>query len=89
MERHNPSRGWPSPRQALEMAPSHAGDIELLRRIGNMYRLGAGATIAAVAFEIQRDLDIRSVLPSIQAPTLVIHPENADEQVYGPPEQAD
>jgi class 3 adenylate cyclase len=76
-------------RQALEMAPSHAADIELLRRIGNMYHLGAGATIAAEAFEIQRDLDIRSVLPSIQAPTLVIHPGNADEQVYGPPEQAD
>lgn len=74
--------------QARQIAPSHAEDADVLRRIGNMYHLGAGAQIAAEAFEIQRDLDIRSVLPTIQAPTLVVHPENADEEVYGAPEQA-
>jgi len=88
------SRGWSSDAewmqgQARQIAPSHVDDADVLRRIGNMYHLGAGAQIAAEAFEIQRDLDIRSVLPSIQAPTLVVHPGNADEEVYGAPEQAD
>jgi class 3 adenylate cyclase len=88
------SKGWSSDAewmqgQARQIAPSHVDDADVLRRIGNMYHLGAGAQIASEAFEIQRDLDIRSVLPSIQAPTLVIHPENADEEVYGVPEQAD
>jgi class 3 adenylate cyclase len=87
------AEGWSSdPRwmqaQVLQMAPSHAADIDVMRRIENMYHIGASATIATEAFEIQRDLDIRSILPAIQAPTLVIHPANADHAVYGPPEQA-
>jgi class 3 adenylate cyclase len=88
------SKGWSSDAdwmqgQARQIAPSHVDDTDVLRRIGNMYHLGAGAQIAAEAFEIQRDLDIRSVLPSIQSPTLVVHPEHADQEVYGVPEQAD
>ncbi len=87
------SEGWSSdPRwmhaQASQMAPSHAADTEVIRRIMNMYHIGASARIATEAFEVQRDLDIRSILPAIQAPTLVIHPANADHAVYGPPEQA-
>jgi class 3 adenylate cyclase len=51
------------------LAPSHLGDEELARRMVTLYLMG-GSTVAL--WEIQRDIDIRGVLGSIQAPTLVI-----------------
>lgn len=67
--------------QVRDIAPSEAADPALRRQLVNLYRLGAGTKRAVEVFEIQRDLDIRSVLPAIQAPTLIIHPGNSDESV--------
>jgi len=77
------SEGWLND-QAKWLAKSSAGDQDAIRRIVNGYQLGASPKIAREMFEIQRDLDIRSILPLIQAPTLIIHPENSIE----PKEQA-
>lgn len=72
--------------QARDVAPSVTTDPEVLRRVVNLYRLGANAKDSAEVAALQRDLDIRSILPSIQAPTLVLHPMNAAVDVLGPPE---
>ncbi len=76
--------GWLDPGwiygQARDLAPSLADDPSFIRRLTTMYQLGAGAETANEVFSIQRDIDIRPVLGSIQAPTLVLYrAENAFE----------
>jgi class 3 adenylate cyclase len=70
------------------IAPSVARDPDVLHRIVNMYRLGTNAEDSAEVSRLLRDLDIRPVLPSIQAPTLVLHPMNVGEYFIGPPEES-
>jgi class 3 adenylate cyclase len=70
--------------QVLQAAPSKRDDEDFIRRLSNLYRLGMGFETVREVFEIQRDLDIRPVLPSIQAPTLVLY--RADNRIE-PPEQ--
>jgi class 3 adenylate cyclase/pimeloyl-ACP methyl ester carboxylesterase len=82
------SEGWLND-QVKWIAKSSAGDEDAIRRIVNMYQLGAPPKIAREVFEIQRDLDIRSILPLIQAPTLIIHPENSIEPREQAPYMAD
>jgi len=74
--------------QARDIAPSASEDPDVRRRIINLYRLGATRATAVKVWAVARDLDIRSVLPTIQAPTLVLHPMNATEDSLGPPEQS-
>jgi len=59
--------------QMLWVAPSKRDDEDFIRRLINLYRLGMGFETLREVFEIQRDIDIRAVLPSIQAPTLVLY----------------
>jgi class 3 adenylate cyclase len=59
--------------QVLWVAPSKRDDEDFIRRLINLYRLGVGFEMIREVFEIQRDIDIRAVLPSIQAPTLVLY----------------
>ena len=55
------------------VSPSLAGDPAYLRTLGKMLRLAAGPGDAAAHDRIQRDTDVRHVLSSIQAPTLLLH----------------
>ena len=68
--------------QVLLVAPSKRDDEEFIRRLVNLYRLGAGFETIGAVFELQRHLDIRPVLPSIQAPTLVLY--RADNRIEDP-----
>jgi class 3 adenylate cyclase len=68
-------------KEARLIAPSVTSERENRLRVVNMYRLGAEQTKMLANFEVQRDLDIRSILPSIQAPTLVIHPSEVTGDV--------
>jgi class 3 adenylate cyclase len=55
------------------LSPSLAGDLSYLRTLGKILRLAASPGDAAAFDRIQRDTDVRHVLPAIQAPTLLIH----------------
>ena len=68
--------------QMLWVAPSKRDDEDFIRRLINLYRLGMGFENIREVFEIQRDIDIRAVLPSIQAPTLVLY--RAETEVDDP-----
>jgi len=68
--------------QALWVAPSKRDDEDFIRRLINLYRLGMGFETIREVFEIQRYIDIRAVLPSIQAPTLVLY--RADNVIDDP-----
>jgi class 3 adenylate cyclase len=69
--------GWLEPEwiygQARWLAPSLADDHDLIRRLATMYQLGAGPETAVEVFRIQRDIDFRAILGSIQASTLVLY----------------
>ena len=68
--------------QILSVAPSKRDDEDFIRRLINLYRLGAGFETMPEIWEIQRNLDIRAVLPVIQAPTLVLY--RADNRITDP-----
>jgi class 3 adenylate cyclase len=54
-------------------APSLADDPEVARWFSRMERASASPAMAAQLFEMFLDIDVRSVLPSIRVPTLVLH----------------
>ena len=68
--------GWGTPEFAARAiaggAPSRAGDQGLIRWFEEDMRLVATADEAVALSAIDRDTDIRSLLPSIQAPALVL-----------------
>jgi class 3 adenylate cyclase len=53
--------------------PSHVGDAEFARQYGRVMRHAMGRADAVAANRMWRDIDVRHVLPLIQAPTLVMH----------------
>jgi class 3 adenylate cyclase len=54
-------------------APSYADDPRLLAWMGRLQRLAMDPNYARKVFEVNGDLDVRPVLGSIHAPTLVLH----------------
>lgn len=68
-------------KEVRDIAPSVTSERETMLRVINMYHLGAEQAQILANFEVQRDLDIRSILPAIQAPTLVIHPSDVTSNV--------
>jgi pimeloyl-ACP methyl ester carboxylesterase len=54
-------------------APSHAGDESYVRSLERYMRGGASPGAAAFLLRMNSYIDIRSVLPSIRVPTLVLH----------------
>jgi class 3 adenylate cyclase len=61
------------------IAPSAAGDVSLQRWFAQLERLSASPGALRLLFDIAGETDVRSVLPSITAPTLVLH--RRDDQV--------
>ena len=55
------------------IAPSMAGDKSFAEFWGRYERLSASPGAAASLFQMMAEMDIRDILPNIQAPTLVIH----------------
>jgi class 3 adenylate cyclase len=66
--------------QGLAMAavnPSIAGDEAAIRAWGRFLRLAASPSVAAAVIRMIFELDVRSILPSIRVPTLVVSREDA------------
>jgi class 3 adenylate cyclase len=55
------------------IAPSLAGDVALRRWFARLERLSASPGALRLLFDIGGETDVRDVLPSIAAPTLVLH----------------
>ncbi len=75
--------GWGRPLALRISSPSMADDPELLRWATRYMRLSAGPLAATRIYGWVLRLDVRSVLPSIRTPTLVIH--RAGNPHYRPP----
>jgi class 3 adenylate cyclase len=66
-------RAWGTGQQLLITAPSVADDENERRLIARDERLTLSPATARQLFPLLADLDVRSVLPAIRVPTLVLH----------------
>jgi pimeloyl-ACP methyl ester carboxylesterase len=66
-------REWAGEMDVAELAPSAAGDPALMRRIATFFRRSASPGAAVALNRMNSELDTRAVLPTITAPTLVLH----------------
>jgi class 3 adenylate cyclase len=60
----------------IEHFPSVASDPAMVRVFARAQQLSSSKQAAVAAFEVVNDSDIRAVLPLVQAPTLVVYPED-------------
>jgi class 3 adenylate cyclase len=68
-------KNWGSP-QSLSIAmraPSVAGDPQIVERIASYYRSAASPGAAAAIMKMNREIDVRNVLPATRVPTLILH----------------
>jgi DNA-binding winged helix-turn-helix (wHTH) protein/pimeloyl-ACP methyl ester carboxylesterase len=66
-------RDWGGPIGIEERAPSMAGDPQFREWWGTYLRMGASPAAAMALTRMNAEVDVRSVLPSIRVPALVIH----------------
>ncbi len=80
-------RHWGSEEMArgfTENDPSHASDSEWIRWVAKTFRHGASPASALAFDDVENDTDVRGVLATVQAPTLVLsrsepaHAKSAD-----------
>lgn len=64
---------WGDGSRMLALAPRAAADPELRRWFARLERLAASPGTAEKLLRMVGEVDVRAVLPSIQAPTLVLH----------------
>jgi pimeloyl-ACP methyl ester carboxylesterase len=71
-------RNWGTPKGVdLDLwAPSIAGDPERAAQSAAYFRAGASPGAALAVMNMNREIDVRQVLPSVRVPTLVIHRVN-------------
>jgi class 3 adenylate cyclase len=69
---------WGDGSRLVSLSPSSAGNPRLIEWFGRFERLAASPGWAAKLMLMNSQVDVRAVLPSIQAPTLVMH--RADDQ---------
>ncbi len=65
--------GWGDGSRILTVSPSSADNPRLRAWYGRLERLAASPGTAAALMRMNAQVDVRAVLPSIQAPTLVLH----------------
>ena len=65
--------GWGDGSRILALAPSAAKDPRLRRWFARLERLAASPGTAAKLTMMNAQVDVRAVLPQVQAPTLVLH----------------
>jgi class 3 adenylate cyclase len=68
-------QGWGTGANVAALAPSRAGDDAFRRWLARFERGSMSPTTNAAALRWSQNLDLRSVLPSIRVPTLVLHRE--------------
>jgi pimeloyl-ACP methyl ester carboxylesterase/DNA-binding winged helix-turn-helix (wHTH) protein len=66
-------RDWGGPIGIEERAPSMAGEPQFREWWGTYLRMGASPAAAMALTRMNAEVDVRSVLPSIRVPALVIH----------------
>ena len=66
-------QAWGSGASLPYYGPSRADDPALQQWWGKFERLGANPSAAMALMQMNREIDISGVLPSIQVPTLVLH----------------
>lgn len=64
---------WGTERIVALTRPTHAGDPDYVRWVTRMQRTACSPRRAAAEFRYVVNFDVRAVLPTIQAPTLVLH----------------
>ena len=64
---------WGGPMGLKERAPSMVNDPQFCEWWGTYLRMGAGPGAALALTQMNAEIDVRHVLPSIRVPTLVIH----------------
>lgn len=64
---------WGGPVGIEERAPSLAGDPAFRNWWASYLRMGASPGAAVALTEMNAEIDVRSVLPSVRVPTLVLH----------------
>jgi pimeloyl-ACP methyl ester carboxylesterase len=67
---------WGDGSRILALSPSAADNPRLRAWYGRLERLAASPGTAAKLMRMNSEVDVRAVLPSIQAPTLVLHRES-------------
>lgn len=72
-ERAHALADWGDGSRILALAPSAAGDPRLRAWFARLERLAASPGTAAAQMLMNAEVDVRAVLGSIQAPTLVLH----------------
>jgi class 3 adenylate cyclase/alpha-beta hydrolase superfamily lysophospholipase len=65
--------GWGDGSRILAMAPSAATNPRLRRWFARLERAAASPATAAKMLMVTGQIDVRAVLPQVQAPTLVLH----------------
>ena len=65
--------GWGDGSRILALAPSAAADPRMRRWFAKLERLAASPSTARQLLMMNAQVDVRAVLPSIQAPTLILH----------------
>jgi DNA-binding winged helix-turn-helix (wHTH) protein/pimeloyl-ACP methyl ester carboxylesterase len=66
-------KNWGGPIGIEERAPSMAGDPQFREWWGTYLRMGASPAAAMALTQMNAEVDVRSVLPSIRVPALIIH----------------
>jgi class 3 adenylate cyclase len=67
------ARGWGGPVGLDARAPSRAADPRFRETWARYLRLGASPAAVAALVEMNAEIDVRSVLPTVRVPTLVLH----------------
>jgi class 3 adenylate cyclase len=67
------ARGWGGPVGLEARAPSRAGDPRFRDTWARYLRLGASPAAVAALVQMNAEIDVRSVLPTVRVPTLVLH----------------
>jgi pimeloyl-ACP methyl ester carboxylesterase len=64
---------WGDGSRIMALAPSAAGNPRIRRWFGRLERAAASPATAAQLVRMNAQVDVRAVLPQVQAPTLVLH----------------
>ena len=72
--------GTPQSKVITMRVPSVVDDLRTIERIASHYRAAASPGAAAAIMRINREIDVRHVLPVTRAPTLILH-RNRDQVI--------
>jgi class 3 adenylate cyclase len=73
VRRARAAEGWGDGSRIMMLAPSAAQDPRLRRWFARLERLAASPATAEKMLMMHAQVDVRAVLPQVQAPTLVLH----------------